>query len=65
MPLFGTGARRPGLLVAHRDCCGAAWMLGQDTALPVQEYWHNMNFRWPHNEAIIATPLAHQLTGGP
>jgi len=31
--------------------------------LPVQEYWHDMKFWWPHCEAIIATLLAHQLTG--
>lgn len=31
--------------------------------LPVQEYWHDMKFWWPHNEAIIATLLAHTLTG--
>ncbi len=31
--------------------------------LPVQEYWHNMKFWWPHNEAIIATLLAYDLTG--
>ncbi len=31
--------------------------------LPVQEYWHDMKFWWPHNETIIATLLAHQLTG--
>lgn len=30
---------------------------------PVQEYWHDMKFWWPHDEAIIATLLAHQLTG--
>jgi N-acylglucosamine 2-epimerase len=30
---------------------------------PVQEYWHDMKFWWPHNEAIIATLLAHELTG--
>ncbi len=30
--------------------------------LPVQEYWHDMKFWWPQNEAIIATLLAHQLT---
>lgn len=30
---------------------------------PVQEYWHDMKFWWPQNEAIIATLLAHQLTG--
>lgn len=30
---------------------------------PVQEYWHEMKFWWPHNELIIATLLAYQLTG--
>jgi N-acylglucosamine 2-epimerase len=30
---------------------------------PVSEYWHDMKFWWPHNEAIIATLLAYQLTG--
>ena len=29
----------------------------------MQEYWHDMKFWWPHNEAIIATLLAYQLTG--
>ena len=32
---------------------------------PVQEYWHDMKFWWPHNEAIIATLLAWELTGEP
>lgn len=32
---------------------------------PVQEYWHDMKFWWPHNETIIATLLAYQLTGNP
>ncbi len=30
---------------------------------PTQEYWHDMKFWWPHNEAEIATLLAHQLSG--
>jgi N-acylglucosamine 2-epimerase len=30
---------------------------------PIQEYWHEMKFWWPHNEAIIATLLAAKLTG--
>ena len=30
---------------------------------PVQEYWHDMKFWWPHNEAIIATLLAWKITG--
>lgn len=32
---------------------------------PVQEYWHDMKFWWPHCEAIVATLLAWQLTGLP
>ena len=31
--------------------------------LPVQEYWHDMKFWWPQNEAIIATLMAWDLTG--
>ncbi len=30
---------------------------------PIQEYWHEMKFWWPHNEAIIATLMAAKLTG--
>lgn len=30
---------------------------------PVQEYWHDMKFWWPHNETIIATLLAYLVTG--
>ena len=30
---------------------------------PVQEYWQDMKFWWPHNEAIIATLLAYICTG--
>ncbi|MFN2351199.1 MAG: AGE family epimerase/isomerase [Kiritimatiellia bacterium] len=30
--------------------------------LPVQEYWHDMKFWWPHNETIIATLLAWTIT---
>lgn len=29
---------------------------------PVQEYWQDMKFWWPQNEAIIATLLAYTLT---
>ena len=29
---------------------------------PVQEYWHDMKFWWPQNEAIIATLLAFLMT---
>lgn len=30
---------------------------------PVQEYWAEMKFWWPHNEAEIACLLAYQMTG--
>jgi len=30
---------------------------------PVTEYWHDMKFWWPQNEAIIATLMAWDLTG--
>jgi N-acylglucosamine 2-epimerase len=30
---------------------------------PVQEYWQTMKFWWPHDEALIATLYAYQLTG--
>jgi N-acylglucosamine 2-epimerase len=30
---------------------------------PVQEYWHDMKFWWPHNEAVLATLMAHAATG--
>lgn len=30
---------------------------------PVQEYWQDMKFWWPHNEGIIATLLAYLVTG--
>lgn len=30
---------------------------------PASEYWHDMKFWWPHNEAILATLLAYNLSG--
>jgi N-acylglucosamine 2-epimerase len=30
---------------------------------PIQEYWHDMKFWWPHNETIIATLMAYLSTG--
>ena len=30
---------------------------------PVQEYWQDMKFWWPHDETIIAALLAYELTG--
>lgn len=30
---------------------------------PVQEYWQDMKFWWPQNEAIIATLFAYLITG--
>lgn len=41
---------------------GMLYFTGVD-AKPVQEYWHDMKFWWPHNETIIATLMAFHLTG--
>ena len=41
---------------------GLLYFVGID-GKPVQEYWHDMKFWWPHNETIIATLLAFLLTG--
>jgi len=32
---------------------------------PVQEYWHDMKFWWPHSETLIASTYAHLLTEDP
>ncbi len=45
-----------------QDFGGLLYFVGIDRR-PVQEYWHDMKFWWPHNEAVIATLLAWQLTG--
>jgi len=31
--------------------------------LPVTEYWQDIKFWWPQNEAIIATLMAYRMTG--
>jgi len=68
----GRDARLLRLGLAILDCM---WARGWDRefggllyftdlrGLPVQEYWAEMKFWWPHNEAEIATLLAYQLTG--
>ena len=43
--------------------CGGLFYFRDVYGKPVQEYWHDMKFWWPHNETIIATLLAQQLTG--
>ncbi|MCX6898901.1 MAG: AGE family epimerase/isomerase [Verrucomicrobia bacterium] len=43
--------------------CGGIYYFRDLRGLPVQEYWHDMKFWWPHNEAIIATLLAWTLAG--
>ena len=45
--------REFGGIIYNRDARG----------LPCTEYWHDMKFWWPQNEAIIACLLAYQLTG--
>lgn len=53
------------------------WQIGWDTShggmryfadlygYPPFEYWHNMKFWWPHNEASIALLYAHLLSADP
>ncbi|MEM7452710.1 MAG: AGE family epimerase/isomerase [Planctomycetota bacterium] len=41
---------------------GILYFTGVDSK-PVQEYWHDMKFWWPHNETIIATLMAYVSTG--
>ena len=45
--------------------CGGLFYFRDLHGKPVQEYWAEMKFWWPHNEAIIATLLAWQLTRDP
>lgn len=45
-----------------KELGGLLYFVGVDER-PVQEYWHDMKFWWPQNEAEIATLLAYQLTG--
>ena len=48
---FGRDTEHGGILY-YRDLEGK----------PETEYWHDMKFWWPHNEAIIAALLAYSLT---
>jgi N-acylglucosamine 2-epimerase len=64
----------PGLLEAGLTILDWMWEWGWDNEYggityfvdvkghPVQEYWHDMKFWWPQNEAIVATLLAYQMT---
>lgn len=65
----------PRLIALGRTILDWMWKRGWDeeyggvyyfrdlSGLPVQEYWHDMKFWWPHCEAIVATLLAWTLTG--
>ncbi len=44
------------------DYGGLRYFVGVDQR-PIQEYWQDMKFWWPHCETIIASLLAFQLTG--
>jgi len=71
----GKARRDAGLIRLGCDMLDWMWERGWDTEYggilyfrdvhgkPVQEYWQDMKFWWPHNETIIATLLAHELTG--
>ncbi|RMG73791.1 MAG: N-acylglucosamine 2-epimerase, partial [Bacteroidetes bacterium] len=65
----------PALLETGLQIVDWSWQWGWDTEyggmtyfrdvkdLPATEYWHDMKFWWPQNEAIIANLLAWHLTG--
>jgi N-acylglucosamine 2-epimerase len=67
---------RPDWLVLGRTIVDCMWQRGWDrehggilyfTDLyhkPVQEYWHDMKFWWPHNEALLAALSAWRFGGG-
>jgi len=73
------GARRHDRALIDRGCrmLEYSWERGWDETYgglfyfrdidrhPVQEYWHDMKFWWPHDEAIIACLLAYRLTNSP
>ena len=42
--------------------CGGLYYFRDLRGKPVQEYWHDMKFWWPHNEAMIATLMAFQVS---
>lgn len=66
---------RPDYIKIGLDMLDWSWERGWDSEFggifyfrdvynnPVCEYWQDMKFWWPHNEAVIATLLAYQLTG--
>lgn len=43
--------------------CGGLYYFRDLYDKPVQEYWQDMKFWWPHNETVIATLIAYELTG--
>jgi N-acylglucosamine 2-epimerase len=45
--------------------CGGIFYYRDAKGRSCTEYWQDMKFWWPHNEAIIATLLAYELTGNP
>ena len=49
-------------LSSHPEYGGLLYFTSLDEK-PIQEYWQDMKFWWPHNEAVIATLLAWSITG--
>jgi N-acylglucosamine 2-epimerase len=59
---LGTQIIRWSLAKGWDDRYGGLLYFCDARGLPSAEYAHDMKLWWPHNEAIIATLLAHQLT---
>lgn len=51
------------LRIGWDETYGGIYYFRDAKGLPCTEYWHDMKFWWPHNEAVIATLLAYELTG--
>ncbi|HEX9792520.1 MAG TPA: AGE family epimerase/isomerase [Planctomycetota bacterium] len=77
--LLAEARRRGDAVLAAEACAMVDWMWerGWDekhggvfcfrdlNGRPVQEYWHDMKFWWPQNEAVTATLLAWRASGEP
>ncbi len=62
---LGTSIIRDSLEIGWDREYGGIYYFRDAKGLPCTEYWHDMKFWWPHNEAILATLLAYELTGDP
>lgn len=60
---LGTTMLRWSWRIGWDPVCGGLFYFRDICGKPCTEYWHDMKFWWPHNEAEIATLMAWKLTG--